>query len=119
MACACLVNSVSGGTLTDLALRANEYLTENLQFIFEADPTNKNRLIIYMYYAEECTSIVVGKEINVYKQVVTRNSSGVWIADGTYVGRAVVGYYYGGGNNGKDVLTIDAYSWKSGTVSEQ
>jgi len=27
---------------------------------------------------------------------------------------AVVGYYFGGGNSGKDVLTINPYTWKFG-----
>lgn len=27
-----------------------------------------------------------------------------------------VGYFYGGGNNGKDVLTVNAYSWTATAV---
>ena len=113
----CAVNSVSGGTMTDVAMSANAKLTKNLHFIFEADPNNNNRLLLYMYYGEDCTEDVVGTEIMVYKQVVTRGSDGVWIKDGTYIGRATVGYYYGGGKNGKDALTVDAYSWKAGIAT--
>ena len=38
----------------------------------------------------------------------------MWFADGTYIGRATVGEFFGGGKNGKDVLTVNPYSWKSG-----
>ena len=110
----CSVNSVSGGTMSDLAHRANEELTEELQFLFEVDPTNKDRLFLYMYHAKNCTSSAIGSEILVYKQVVVRDSTGEWVKGGTYVGRATVGWYYGGGNNSKDVLTINTYSWKAG-----
>lgn len=110
----CSVNSVSGGTMTDVANSANSKLTENLHFIFEADATNENRLFLYMYYEEDCTEDRIGSEILVYRQIVSRGEDGVWHEDGTYIGRATVGYYYGGGKNGKDVLTVDAYSWKSG-----
>lgn len=45
-----------------------------------------------------------------------KGGDGVWYADGTYVGHAVVGDYFGGGNSGKDVKTIDAYSWMAGDL---
>lgn len=63
------------------------------------------------------TEDAVGTEIMVYKQVVTRGSDGVWIKDGTYIGRATVGYFFGGGKNGKDALTVNAYSWKAGIAT--
>lgn len=110
----CHVNSVSGGTMSAIAEAANINLTENLHFAFEADPDNNNRLYIYMYYGDECTTANTGSEILCYKQVVTRGSDGVWFADGTYIGRATVGEFFGGGKNGKDVLTVNPYSWKSG-----
>lgn len=111
----CHVNSISGGTMTEVAENANSKLTKNLHFVFEADPTNNNRLFIYMYYGESCTENMKGSEILVYKQVVTRGKDGIWYADGTYIGRAVVGEYFGGGKNGKDVLTINVYTWKAGS----
>lgn len=49
-----------------------------------------------------------------YKQVVVRDANDTWVENGSYEGRATLGYYYGGGNNGKDVLTVNAYSWKAG-----
>jgi hypothetical protein len=36
---------------------------------------------------------------------------------GTYIGRATVGYFYGGGKNGKDALTVNAYSRKAGIAT--
>jgi hypothetical protein len=29
-------------------------------------------------------------------------------------GQAEVGYFFGGGNSGKDILTVNPYSWKYG-----
>ena len=29
-------------------------------------------------------------------------------------GQAEVGYFFGGGNTGKDILTVNPYSWKYG-----
>ena len=113
----CQVNSISGGTMSAVAEYANSKLSKNLHFVFEADSdpnyTDK-RMFLYMYYGNECTVANTAKEILVYKQVVTRGDDGIWFADGTYIGRATVGHYYGGGNNGKDVLTISPYTWKSG-----
>lgn len=59
-----------------------------------------------------------GEQITVYKQVFVReNSNAVWKESGTYLGYATVGDYYGGGNNGKSVRTVDAYSWKAGALA--
>ena len=111
----CSVNSVSGGTMSAIASYANSKLTKNLHFIFEADsdPAYQNsRMALYMYYGDECTNAKDGDEIMVYKQIVSRGSDGVWYADGTYIGVATVGNFYGGGNSGKDVKTISPYTWK-------
>ena len=71
-----------------------------------------------MYYGNDCEAASDGEEIMVYKQIVSRGADGVWYADGTYIGRATVGDYFGGGNSGKDVKTISPYTWKSGAPSE-
>lgn len=114
----CGVNSVSGGTMSAIAEYANNKIADdNIDFIFEAvdDPTLKyTRLVLYMYYGYECVEGNIGQEIMVYKQIFTRGSDGIWFADGTYIGRADVGYYFGGGNSGKDVLTVNPYSWEYG-----
>ena len=113
----CSVNSISGGTMSSVAEFANVKLTEDLHFIFEVDPDpayQESRLRLYMYYKSEIDAAVAGDEIPVYKQILTRGADGVWYADGSYEGRATVGYYYGGGSSGKDVWTVDAYSWKAG-----
>ena len=113
----CQVNSVSGGTMSAIAEFANTHLTDDLHFIFEAeaDPNHQNtRLILYMYYEHTIDSVPDGAEILVYKQIITRGSDGIWFADGSYTGRATVGDYFGGGSSGKDVRTINAYSWKAG-----
>ena len=65
-----------------------------------------------MYYGDECKNAEDGDEIMVYQQIVTRGDDGVWYADGTYIGKATVGDFYGGGNAGKDVKTISPYTWK-------
>lgn len=116
----CSVNSVSGGTMSAIAQYANSNLTANLHFIFEVDPDpeyQNKRMRLYMYYGKDCTDAATGDEILVYKQIVTRGDDGVWYADGTYIGTATVGNYFGGGNSGKDVKTISPYTWKSGTKS--
>ena len=110
----CSVNSVSGGTMSAIATFANSKLTANLHFIFEVDPDpayQETRLRLYMYYGSDCENANDGDEIMVYLQIVSRDSNGVWFADGTYIGEATVGDYFGGGNAGKDVKTIDPYSW--------
>ena len=111
----CSVNSVSGGTMSAIATYANAKLTANLHFIFEVDPDpayQNKRLRLYMYYGDECANAKIGDEIMVYQQIVTRGADGVWYADGTYIGKATVGNYFGGGNSGKDVKTISPYTWK-------
>lgn len=113
----CHVNSISGGTMTAVTQQANTKLTQNLHFIFEADPDpayQSKRMILYMYYETDIDDAVEGQEIMVYKQIVSRGNDGVWFADGTYIGRAEVGDFFGGGNSGKDVWTINPYSWKYG-----
>ena len=119
----CSVNSISGGTMSAIATFANAKLTENLHFIFEVDPNPEyrdSRLILYMYYGNECNNAKTGDEIMVYKQIISRGKDGVWFADGTYIGVATVGNYFGGGNSGKDVKTVSPYTWKSeaSTVEE-
>ena len=111
----CHIKSVSGGTMSELAEKANDKLESYLHFIFMVDETNANRLILYMYYETDCTEEAIGSRIPVYQQIVSLKD-GKWVADGTYLGHAIVGEYYGGGSNGKDVLTIDAYSWRAGAV---
>ena len=111
----CSVNSVSGGTMSAIATYANSNLTANLHFIFEVDPDpayQDKRMRLYMYYGNDCNDAKTGDEIMVYQQIVTRGDDGVWYADGTYIGVATVGYYYGGGNAGKDVKTISPYTWR-------
>ena len=113
----CSVNSVSGGTMSAIASYANSKLTANLHFIFEVDPDpayQDSRMRLYMYYGNDCTNAKVGDTIMVYQQIVTRGSDGVWFADGTYIGKATVGNYFGGGNAGKDVKTISPYTWTYG-----
>ena len=118
----CSVNSVSGGTMSAIATYANAKLTANLHFIFEVDPDpayQDTRMRLYMYYGSDIEKAQTGDEIMVYQQIVTRGSDGVWFADGTYIGVATVGSYYGGGNSGKDVKTISPYTWRSSvTVAE-
>ena len=114
----CSVNSVSGGTMSAIAEYANAKIADdNIDFIFEAvdDPELKEtRLILYMYYGYECVQGSIGQNIMVYKQIFTRGSDDIWFADGTYIGQAEVGYFFGGGNAGKDILTVNPYSWKYG-----
>ena len=112
----CSVNSVSGGTMSAIASFANSKLSKNLHFIFEVDPDpayQETRMRLYMYYGDECENANTGDRILVYKQIVTRGNDGIWFADGTYKGTAIVGNYFGGGNSGKDVETINPYSWQS------
>ena len=119
----CSVNSVSGGTMSAIATYANAKLTKNLHFIFEVDPDpayQNSRMRLYMYYGNDCDGAKIGDEIMVYLQIVTRGADGVWYADGTYIGEATVGNYFGGGNAGKDVKTVSPYTWKyTTTYSEQ
>ena len=113
----CHVNSISGGTMTAVTQQANTKLTQNLHFIFEAAPDpayQSKRMILYMYYETDIDDAEEGQEIMVYKQIVSRGNDGVWFADGTYIGRAEVGEFFEGGNSGKDVWTINPYSWKYG-----
>lgn len=113
----CQVNSVSGGTMSSIAEQANAKLTSDLHFIFEVDPDPQHqstRLRLYMYYQNDCDGAKEGDEILVYKQIISRGSDGVWFADGTYIGRAEVGSFFGGGNSGKNVWTVNPYSWKAG-----
>ena len=115
----CQVNSVSGGTMSAIATYANAKLTANLHFIFEVDPDpayQDSRMRLYIYYGNECAAAKIGDEILVYQQIVTRGDDGIWFADGTYIGTATVGNYFGGGNSGKDVKTVSPYTWKSTVV---
>ena len=112
----CSISCIPKGTMSDLAASANKNLTEEYQFVFMADPENKDRIFLYMYYADDCDEAVEGEEIETYFQVISRDSNGKWYADGTYKGTAKVGKYYGGHNNtkpGQYVWTIDVYSWKA------
>ena len=113
----CSVNSVSGGTMSAIATYANAKLTANLHFIFEVDPDpayQDSRMRLYMYYGNACSNAKIGDTIMVYQQIVTRGADGIWYADGTYIGKATVGNYFGGGNSGKDVKTISPYTWTYG-----
>lgn len=117
----CSVNSISGGTMSAISTFANSKLTANLHFIFEVDPDpayQDSRLRLYMYYGDDCVNANNGDEIMVYLQIISRDSKGIWFADGTYIGRATVGDYFGGGNSGKDVKTISPYTWKAGAPTE-
>ena len=107
----CGVNSVSGGTMSSIAITVNQKLTSEVQFILEADLNNPNRMYLYMYYESHIDAVADGAYIMTYMQVLTRIDTGEWIADGTYPGMAEVGEFYAGGNNGKDERMIDAYSW--------
>lgn len=60
-----------------------------------------------------------GDEIPVYMQIVSRGADGVWYADGTYIGVATVGNFFGGGNAGKDVKTINPYTRKSSVTTAE
>ena len=118
----CSVNSVSGGTMSAIAQFANANLTSNLHFIFEVDPDpayQNSRMRLYMYYGDDCNNAKIGDEIMVYQQIVTRGADELWYADGTYIGIATVGEYFGGGNAGKDVKTISPYTWKAGTANNE
>ena len=113
----CSVNSVSGGTMSAIATYANANLTSNLHFIFEVDPDpayQDSRMRLYMYYGDDCENAKTGDTIMVYQQIVSRGKDGIWYADGTYIGKATVGNYFGGGNSGKDVKTISPYTWTYG-----
>ena len=102
--------------MSSIASYANAKLTANLHFIFEVDPDanyRNNRMRLYMYYGSDIENAKNGDEIMVYLQIVSRGSDGVWYADGTYIGEATVGNYFGGGNAGKDVKTISPYTWHS------
>ncbi len=118
----CSVNSISGGTMSAIAQFANAKLTSDLHFIFEVDPDpayQSSRMRLYMYYADDCNAAKTGDEIVVYQQIVSRGADGVWYADGTYVGKATVGNYYGGGNAGKDVKTISPYTWRATSAQSE
>ena len=115
----CSVNSVSGGTMSSIASYANAKLTSELHFIFEVDPDpayQKTRMRLYMYYEKDIENAKNGDEIEVYQQIVSRGADGVWYADGTYFGVATVGAFFGGGNSGKDVKTINPYTWRAVTT---
>ncbi len=112
----CSVNSVSGGTMSAIASFANANLTDDLHFIFEVDPDpayQSSRMRLYMYYEKDIDAAKTGDVITVYQQIVRRGSDDVWYADGTYIGVATVGNFFGGGNAGKDVKTINPYTWHS------
>ena len=116
----CSVNSISGGTMSAVAQYANSKLkNSDVEFLFEVDPDpayQRTRMRLYMYYGTDLDNAKNGDRIMVYRQIVTRGADGVWYADGTYVGTAVVGYYFGGGNSGKDVRTISPYTWESNAI---
>ena len=107
----CQVKCIPGGNMSNVTENANSNLKSHLSFIFEADETNENRMFLYMYYTENCTEDKIGQTILTYRQIVTRQSDGTWIADGTYKGEATIDEIFGGGNNGKSVLTINPYTW--------
>ena len=114
----CQVKSISGGTMSSVMETVNQNIkNQDLHFIFEAYPEPEyqdSRLVLYMYHGIECEEATDGEEILVYKQIVKKNSDGVWVEDGTYIGRAEVGEFFGGGNSGALVRTINPYTWKAG-----
>ena len=115
----CSTNAIKGGNMSNIAITVNKNLSQNVQFYLEPEiladgSINPDRMFLYMYYGSVCTSKDVGKTILVCKQVLSRDANGIWYADGTYMGKAVVGYHYGGGQNGKDVLTTIPTSWTYG-----
>ena len=117
----CLTKSVSGGNMANIASSANSILGKNndYYFVFEADSDpayQENRMYLYMYYGSECAAAATGDRILVYKQIVIRGSDGVWYADGTYKGYATVANIYDGGNSGKDVKTVNPYTWMAGEL---
>ena len=118
----CEVKSVPGGNMAKLASEVNKKLTANLHFVFEADPDpayQETRLRLYMYYYEELVDAKDGEEIMVYRQIFSLSDDGDWYPDGTYVGWAVVGNFFAGGNDGGKKRTINTYTWRlSNTVAE-
>lgn len=112
----CLVNSIKGGTMTSVTNKVNENLSADLHFVFEADLDDENRMTMYMYYKKDIDAVEDGERILVYRQVVRRNTAtGLWDEDGTYIGSAVVGYFYDGGNgNNSKSRTINVYTWTAG-----
>lgn len=111
----CEVTSISGGTMSKITLQANANLARDVQYIIEPDLDNPNKMYLYMYYKSDCTEEKTGEYILVYMQVIVRDSSNSdWYDDGTFIGKALVGKYYGGGKNGKSVLTIGISTWDYG-----
>ena len=116
----CEVTSISGGTMSKVTLRANQNLTQEVQYIIEPDIEDENKMYLYMYYKSHCTEEKTGQNILVYMQVIVRDTpDGKWYDDGTYIGKALVGMYYGGGKNGKDMLTIGVKTWTYGAPDEE
>lgn len=107
----CGIKSVSSGTMSSIASTVNQKLSSEVQFIIEADLNTPNRMYLYMYYKSHIDAVADGAYIMTYMQVLTRLDTGEWIADGTYPGKAEVGEFFAGGNDGKDARMIDAYSW--------
>ena len=115
----CEVTSISGGTMSKITLQANQNLTQEVQYIIEPDLENPNKMYLYMYYKTDCTEQKKGTYILVYKQIIVRDTENSdWYEDGTYIGKAMVGNYYGGGKNGKSILTIGIKTWSYGAPEE-
>ena len=119
----CLTSSIKGGNMTSVTNTANSNLRSTVYFYLEAEiledeTVNPNRMFLYMYYADSCTRNDIGKTILVCKQVLSRDENGIWYADGTYMGKSVVGYHYAGGQNGKEELTVLPLEWTWGAPEE-
>ena len=116
----CEVTSISGGTMSKITLKANQNLTQEVQYIIAPDLEDTNKMYLYMYYKSHCTEEKTGQNILVYMQVIVRDTpNSKWYDDGTYIGKAIVGDYYGGGKNGKSMLTIGVKTWTYGAPSEE
>ena len=111
----CEVTSISGGTMSKITLAANKNLSAEVQYIIEPDIENSNKMYLYMYYKSHCVEKNTGEYILVYMQVIVRDSAdSKWYADATFIGKALVGDYFGGGKNGKSILTIGVDTWEYG-----
>lgn len=111
----CEVKSISGGTMSKITMTVNKNLTSEVQYIIAPDLENFNKMYLYLYYKSHCTSNNEGQYILTYMQIIVRDSEDSdWYEDGTYIGKAKVGYYFGGGKNSKDILTIGVSTWTYG-----
>ena len=84
------------------------------------DLEDTNKMYLFMYYASACTSDKEGEYILVYMQIIVRDSTNSeWYTDVTYIGKALVGDYFDGGNSGKTTLTIGVSTWEYGAPTTE